>query len=359
MRFHVVALPHTHTTKDFLTCAYTAKVINFCRMMMERGHEVFLYGGEQNEAPCTEHIVCVDEKARIAHIGDKHYTEEAFDYHLPFWINFNVKATKAIRARALQTDFICLIAGLAQKQIADALPHMMAVEFGVGYGGVFSKYRVFESYAWMHMVYGAQSGGNPHNSDGHWWDEVIPGYLDPNMFPFSDEKDDYFLYVGRLIDRKGYSIAVEVCNKLNKKLVVCGPGTPPAGVDYRGVVGPEERGLLMSRAQAVFVPTLYVEPFANVHVEAMACGTPVITTDWGVFTETVINGVTGFRCRSFNDFIAAAQTVPKLNYGVIRKYAVSRFSLATVGAMYEAYFNRLLTMWGGGWYELKTESSND
>lgn len=350
MRFHVCALPHTNTTKDYLACAYTAKVINFCRMMKDRGHTVFLYGGEQNEAPCDEHIVVVREPERAFHLAGKHFTEASFDHNLPLWVSANTRTARAIKERALQKDFICVIGGNAQQPIAVALPEMITVEFGVGYGGVFSKYRVFESYAWMHTVYGSQSGGNPHRCDGHWWDEVIPGYLDPDMFPYSEEKEDYFLYVGRLIDRKGYNIAMDVAKVLDKKLIVCGQGNPPPGVDYRGVVGPEERGRLMSKAKAVFVPTIYVEPFANVHVEAMTCGTPVITTDWGVFTETVVNGFNGFRCRSMGEFVEAAMNVDKVDHAAIRKHAVHSYSLEVVGKRYEDYFHRLLTLWGDGWY---------
>lgn len=350
MRFHVCALPHTNTTKEFLACAYTAKVINFCRMMKERGHTVFLYGGEANEAPCDEFITVVKESDRVLHVGNKHFTEAPFDHTLPFWQKANNSTVEAIKVRAQKEDFICVIGGVAQQPIAAALPHMMAVEFGIGYGGVFSKYRVFESYAWMHMVYGAQSDGNPHRADGNWWDEVIPGYLDPDMFPFSNEKEDYYLFIGRLVDRKGYAIAADVCKVLDKKLVVCGQGVPPPGVDYRGVVGPEERGKLMSKAKAVFVPTLYVEPFANVHVEAMTCGTPVITTDWGVFTETVVNGFNGYRCRSMGEFVEAAMNVHRFDYSTIRNHAIANYSLKVIAERYENYFNRLLTLWGDGWY---------
>lgn len=350
MRFHVTGLPHTHTTRDYLACAYTAKVINFCRMMMDRGHQVFLYGGEQNEAPCSEHIVCVSEADRAAHVGQEHFTSASFDYSLPFWRAANMRMAAEIVARAQRQDFVCVIGGQAQKQIADLVPELHTVEFGVGYGGTFAKYRVFESYAWMHTVYGAQSGGNAHGCDGNWWDAVIPGYLDPAQFPFSAEKDDYFLFVGRLIDRKGFGIAAEVCKALGKRLVVAGQGTPPLGCDYRGVVGPEERGKLMASAKAVFVPTIYVEPFANVHVEAMACGTPVITTDWGVFSETVIDGLNGFRCRTFSEFVTAARNVHELDPFAIRRRAEAHYGLEAVGLKYEQYFRRLLTLWDRGWY---------
>jgi glycosyltransferase involved in cell wall biosynthesis len=318
---------------------------------MDRGHEVFLYGGEKNEAPCTEHIVCVSETNRAEHVGDKHFTSASFDYNLPFWRSANSKMAEEIAKRAQKTDFICVIGGIAQKQIADALPHMITVEFGVGYGGTFSKYRVFESYAWMHTVYGAQCGGDPHRADGNWWDVVIPGYLDPAMFPFSAEKDDYFLFVGRLVERKGFRIAADVCFDLGARLIVAGQGTPPVGCEYVGIVGPEERGRLMSRAKAVFVPTLYLEPFGNVNVEAQACGTPVITSDWGAFPETVVHGSTGFRCRTFGEFKRAAESVHLLDPHQIRDRAVTLYSLDTIGRKYQAYFERLMTLWGDGWYE--------
>jgi glycosyltransferase involved in cell wall biosynthesis len=228
---------------------------------------------------------------------------------------------------------------------------MITVEFGVGYGGTFSKYRVFESYAWMHTCYGAATMGKPHDADGSWWDTVIPGYLDPAMFPFRDKKDDYFMFIGRLIDRKGFRIASDVTFDLDTRLVVCGEGTPPVGCDYRGVVGPEERGRLLAGAKAVFVPTIYVEPFGNVNIEAQACGTPVITTDWGAFTETVIDGVTGFRCRTFGEFKRAAMNAQDLNPHVIREHAVQNYSLPVIGRKYENYFQRLLTLWDKGWYE--------
>lgn len=351
MRLHVAALPHTQTTSAYFSCAYTAKVYFFCRMMMDRGHEVFLYSGEENEAPCTEHIVCVSEADRSAHVGANHFTSASFDSSLPFWRAANAKMAEEIGKRYKHQDFLCIIGGYAQKPIADALPHMMAVEFGVGYGGSFSKYRVFESYAWMHICYGSANGGNPHGIDGNWWDTVIPGYLDPEMFPFSAEKDDYYLFIGRLVDRKGYRIAADVCFDMGAKLIVAGQGTPPLGTEYVGVVGPEERGRLMSRAKAVFVPTIYIEPFGNVNVEAQACGTPVITTDWGAFTETIEDGVTGFRCRTFGEFKRAACAVSSLDPYAIRERAVNKYSLDVIGRKYEDYFKRLLHLWGKGWYE--------
>lgn len=418
MRFHVVALPHTHVSAAFSACAFTQKVLRFCQMMTGLGHEVFLYAGEQNEAPVMEHIVCVNEADRLAAVGDRHYT--AADWGHPVWSGFNGRVIAEMKPRLQQQDFICLIGGYSQKPIADAFPNHISVEFGIGYAGTFAKHRVFESYAWMHMIYGAQAG-NAGAADGQWFDAVIPNQVDPALFPeevkleafglkemahghgergpmgplgvevlpdgstrlptdaeesaarerwrisglihdltcgqcrayrrSQGEDEDYFLYVGRLVDRKGYRIAQEVCEALGKRLILAGPGEQHGYGEFVGEVGPEERGLLMAGAIALFTPTIYVEPFGTVTIEAMASGTPVITTDWGAFTETVEHGVDGFRCRTFAEFCDAADKVKGLNRPLIRERALKRFGMDNVAKQYDAYFTRLLSLWGDGWYQ--------
>lgn len=349
MRFHLVSLPHTHTTDAFSACAFTEKVRKFAIMMTNLGHEVFLYAGAQNEAPCTEHVICISEEDRRKAVGDQHYCMASFDAGLPHWRTFNGNAIREIGRRIRQQDFICVIGGYSHKAIADAFPLHMTVEFGIGYPGTFAKYRVFESYAWMHTVYGAQAR-DPAAADGHFFDDVIPGYFEVERFPFSTEKDDYFFFIGRLIERKGYSIAVETCKRIGARLLIAGQGTPPAYGEYLGVIGPEERGRIMSRARAVFVPTTYIEPFGNVAVEAQGCGTPVISTDWGAMTETVEHGKTGFRCRMLSEFVEAATNVGELDCRYIRERAQRLYSLEAIGERYDRYFRRLLTLWDRGWY---------
>jgi glycosyltransferase involved in cell wall biosynthesis len=349
MRFHVVSLPHTQTTKDFTACAFTEKVRKFCIMMKSLGHTVYLYAGEENEAPCDELITCISEAERLKHVGDKHYIFASFDYSIPVWRKFNANVIEGIKSRAQGTDFICVMGGLAHKEIADALPHMITVEFGIGYGGTFAKYRVWESYAWMHTCYGA-AARNPNEADGFWYDEVIPSYIEPELFPFRDQKDDYYLFMGRLTGRKGYQVAVDVCKHLGKRLLIAGQGEPPDYGEYVGIVGHEERGKLMAGAIATFVPTIYVEPFGTVVIESQACGTPVLSTDWGAFTETVQSGFNGYRCRSFAEFIKGAEDCKTLDHKAISEHAIKTYGLEPIGLRYEEYFTRLSTLWDKGWY---------
>lgn len=349
MRFHVISLPHTQTTSAYPSCAFTQKVIRFTKMMTDLGHDVFLYSGDENEAVCTEHVSCISETRRAEMVGAKHYTEA--DWGHPHWQGFLANAIGQMHERIRPQDFICLIGGHAQKPIADAFPGHLSVEFGIGYSGTFANYRVFESYAWMHMIYGAQTGGNAGAADGRWFDAVIPNQVEDGLYPLGKGDGGHALYMGRLIDRKGYRIAQEVCEAKGVRLILAGPGDADGYGEFVGEVDATSRAELMAGARCLMVPTQYVEPFGTVHIEAMACGTPVVTSDFGVFTETVKNGVNGFRCRSFAEFCNALDNVGSLDRKVIRDDAMARFSMGVVGKQYDEYFRRLATLWDKGWYQ--------
>lgn len=351
--FHVVAVPHSQTTKAYSTCAFNSKVRKFCDMMKSLGHTVYLYAGEENEADCDELITCITKEELHEFVGvdgPEDILKAPFDWTMPHWQVHNHRAIKGIRERASKEDFICLMGGLCQKPIADAFPEMISCEFGIGYPGSFSKFRVFETYAWMHMTYGHEQGLPA--ARGNFYDRVIPSYFEPKDFPVAKEKDDNYLFIGRLTELKGYQVAVDVTRELGKTLIMAGQGEPPnePHIDYRGIVGPEERGKLMSRAIAGFVPTLYVEPFGSVAPETMMCGTGVLTTDWGAFPELVDHGVTGFRCRTFQEFLDAAEKAPELDSKKIRRTAMKRWSMDVVRHQYQAYFEDLATLWKDGWY---------
>lgn len=353
MRFHVVAMPHTQVTRAFAVDAFTEKVRRFSTMMHNLGHEVFLYAGEESEALTTEHVTCITEEQRLEAVGVGHYINASYDPNSKHWQIFNTNAINEIKKRIQPQDFICLTSGLAHKPIADAFPEHISVEYSVGYSGSFSRYRVFESYAWMHCIYG--NNRNLKDARGEFFDDVIPGFLEPEMFPYVEKPDDYFLYIGRVIEQKGIYIAAEVCEKLNKRLVIAGPGKPPHYGEYVGSVDTITRASLMGNATAVFAPTIYIEPFGYVVIESQMCGTPTITSDWGAFTETNINGLTGYRCRTFEDFIVAASSVDKLDREKIHKHALATYDVDVIASRYEKYFSRLLSLWDKGWYQLSSE----
>ncbi len=105
----------------------------------------------------------------------------------------------------------------------------------------------------------------------------------------------------------------------------------------------------MGGALALLTPTYYVEPFGGVAVEAQLCGTPVLASDWGAFTETVQVGVSGFRPCTLAVWGAAVREVPALDRARIRQRAIELYSTETCARLYEHYFARLMGLWGAGW----------
>jgi glycosyltransferase involved in cell wall biosynthesis len=333
--------------------------------MKSLGHEVYLYASEDNEAPCDELITIVSKKEQRDWFGDYDFKQQFFnidwDPGLPYWVITNTRATKEIKKRAQQKDFLCIIGGVCQKQIADNLPNMMAVEYGIGYTGVFSSFRIFESYAHMHYVHGVLNDDN-----GHFFDSVIPNFYDPAEFPYRKKKDNFYLYIGRMIERKGPLIAAEVTKRIGAKLVMAGQGV--TRIDGNKIISSEltiegdhilhmghadvkQRGELMSRAKAVFLCSYYLEPFGGTSIEPLFCGTPVITTDWGAFPENIPHGLVGYRIRTLGEAIWAAKNVDQLDSSIIRKYAIDNFSMNRVKYQYQAYFEQLFTLWDdNGWY---------
>jgi glycosyltransferase involved in cell wall biosynthesis len=369
-RFHLLGLPHVPTHPDATLCAYTQKVVKLGKMLKEHlGHTVYAYVGEGSDLACDEMVQCVSNDDRIEAYGDYNWYVDffKFDSNDHAYRTFNENAVREIRKRGQKGDFILFPFGYGHQLVAETFrDEMFCVESGIGYRGIFSNYRVFESHSWMQYMYGSIK-----QDDGSWYDAVIPNCFDSEDFPFQPEKEDYALYIGRLVRRKGVDIALQVTRELGMTLVMAGQGSlvNPAEslnitnksdphVQFLGSVGPEVRKHLMGRAKFGFVPTYYIEPFGGVAVETMMCGTPVLTTDWGVFPETVLHGVTGFRCRTFDDFLWSARNIDQIDPLDCRNWAVSNFSLERVARMYQEYFEKVHDISNKGWYQEHPERTD-
>lgn len=358
MRFHILGLPHTVTSKEFNACAYTQKVVKFGKMMTERGHEVIHYGHEDSDLDCTEHVTVLTNKDFEIAYGGYDWKKNFFQFNIDDYAyqTFYKNAIYEIHKRKKKHDFLLPFWGSGVRPICDAHQHdMIVVEPGIGYaGGHWARWKIFESYAIYHAYCGIEKVGYC-NQD--WYEVVIPNYFDLQDFEYCEEKEDYFLFLGRVFSGKGIEVAVQMTEKLGKKLIVAGQNPDnikfPPHVEYIGYADVETRKRLLSRAKALIIASMYIEPFGGVQIEALLSGTPTITTDWGAFVENNINGLTGYRCRTFADFVKAGKEIDGINPRDCRKFA-EKFSLENVAPMYEKYFQDVLNVHTGkGWYELE------
>jgi glycosyltransferase involved in cell wall biosynthesis len=352
MKIFVLGLPHTKTldpeTTPFLTCAFTNKVWTLCKMMTERGHEVVHLGTGGSKPICTEQVDVVPESSWKKIYGKRKPTDFydiSEDGEKKAYVDlFARNARRAILERSGPdwTSIVCVTWGGCQWRAVEGV-NQFAVESGVGYPNASAKYRAYESYAWLHTHLGVNK---QLNGDSWYW-TVIPLAVDPNLYgPVTSKKCDYALYLGRIIDSKGVGVACQVARHLKIPLKIVGQGDPGPylgpGVTYQGPVGCEERRMLLRSAKMLFVPTRYVEPFGGVAVDASMSGCPVVSSDWGAFPETVLHGVTGYRCRTLDHFVWAAQNIGRIDPKTCRRWAEDNFGLDRVALMYEEFFRMVL-----------------
>lgn len=355
LRFHLQGLPRIPTRFEFAPCAYTGKIIRLAKMLRSVGGHVTFYGVEGSEVECDEFVPALSAAEWQQLYGAEHAANPfyIFDRSHPGSVRFDERVIAGVRARMRPRDFLLCPVGNYHKRVIDAVP-LMSVDSGIGYTGIGGKFRVFESDVWRHHVYGLIK-----REHGAAYDTVIPNVYEPGEFAFEPAKEDYYLYVGRLIQAKGVGVAADAVREVGGTLVVAGPGQlsnlglhKAPHVEYVGVADRKTVARLMGKAKAVFTPTQYLEPFGGTAVEAQLCGTPVITSNYGAFVETVDHGVTGFRCDLLRDYVRAAQSLALIRPEACRAWAASRYTTDQGTPRYAEYFQRLLTLWGKGWYTL-------
>jgi len=358
LRFHILAVPHTVTRKDYSACAFTQKALKFGKMMHRRGHTVIHYGHNESEVECTEQVNITDNQLFQETYGHYDWKKELFKHNTADNCNkvFNERAIVEIGKRKKHHDFLLLFWGIGHADVARAHPDLIAVEPGIGcFNTPCTPFSIYESYAVMNYVYGQEKW------EPKWTDAVIPNYFDLEDFKFNPKPGSYFMYLGRIIESKGIGVAVEIAKRTGIKLKVAGQGDfkqqlgfdPPPEVEIVGYLEPAARDEMLRGALALLAPTHYNEPFGGVTIEALLCGTPIITSDWGAFSENNLHGITGYRCRNMDQFVWAAKNIHKIDRHVCREWAEDNFSLEHVAPMYEEYFTSLLPIFTGkGFYEI-------
>lgn len=360
MRFHILGLPHTVTSREYNACAYTQKVWKFGRMMRARGHEIIHYGHEESDVECDEHVPVTTNHDLFIAYGDYDWRKNfyKFDVNDHAYQTFYKNAIREVASRKQKHDFILPFWGSGVRPVCDAHQDLICVEPGIGYaGGHWARWKIFESYAIYHAYCGMTAVGSCRQD---WYEAVIPNYFDTTDFEFNpNEKEDYFLFVGRVYEGKGVHIAIQATEAIGAKLKIAGQGslesmgykTIPDHVEFIGYADVATRKKLMSRARAAFVPSMYVEPFGGVQIEMLMSGTPTISTDWGSFVENNIHGVTGYRCRTFDHFVWAAENIHKIDPYNCRTFA-ENFSIENIAPRYEEFFQMVLDVHTAkGWYQ--------
>ena len=141
------------------------------------------------------------------------------------------------------------------------------------------------------------------------WIGNCPNALDLSMYPFRRKPGgDYLVFLGRMSPDKGAHRALAVALETGIPLKIAAKCREPleiryfdefirphlgGSIEYVGEVGHADKVELLMGARALISPIDWEEPFGLMMIEAMACGTPVISTRRGAVPEIVDHGRTG------------------------------------------------------------------
>lgn len=360
---HMIGLHHTICNDDFAHCAFTGKVRRFPAMMKPLGYKVVEYSNGVSMSGSDEHVMILSEKELFDLLPHKEISmmgpnSIAFG---PNWKEFDKRLKAEMLKRVQPGDIVCHPFGPVHQDIPQMFPEAYHVESGIGYHAMdFCPFRVYESYAVMHYQQGRNMNTEGlhgrHGSDYEW---VVPNYYNIDDWEPKYEPGSYLLYFGRITEDKGLCIVRDIAKSQGIPVLVVGIGdATPFKTDNMKILPPvteaKDKSEMLRNALAILMPTRYVEPFGGSGVEAQLCGTPVISSDFGCFAETVEHGKTGFRCHTLGDYLAAISAAGSLDRRYIVDRARSLYGLDPVGKMYDAVFMQIADLGEDGWYTKKS-----
>jgi glycosyltransferase involved in cell wall biosynthesis len=367
MKCHVISLFHTiNDPVEYCHCAFTQKVVKLVKMLQMAGYYVIEYGNEGSKSGADE-MVTVLTKEEFAHfyppLGPTDFFQRYCNWSERGGPLFRKRVEELLRPRVSMNDIMCHPFGACDQHLVFGFPYANHVETGVGYEDEpFGCWRIYESEAWRHFHWGMfckkeiSRTDNGRNRNYSW---VIPNSYDLDDWPICpvSENKGYVLYMGRLVNHKGTYTMISLIKAMpTQQFVFAGQG------DFQDVIGQHlteadrnhvkfvghsigrDRAKLVGQAKCMIMPSEYIEPFGGAGVEGQLTGTPLISVDYAAFTETVLHGLTGFRCHTLGDWISAIYYAHNLDRQQVAELSRARYSLEACAPQYRAAFEQILDL---------------
>ncbi len=181
--------------------------------------------------------------------------------------------------------------------------------------------------------------------------------VDTGAFSLHASPGGYLLFFGRIHPVKGAVEAIDAAERCGTPLVMAGivqderyfeelvaPRLDGGRVSFVGPVGPAERLELLGGADALLHLIRFDEPFGYSVVEAMACGTPVITHPRGSMSEIVREAENGFLVASVDEAVDAARASAGMDRMAVRASVEHRFDSDRMVNDYLAVYRRVIEL---------------
>jgi len=180
--------------------------------------------------------------------------------------------------------------------------------------------------------------------------------LDLQAYRFNPSPDSGLLWMGRISPEKGLEDALEVARAGNLPLRIAGKVENEsywlklqeewheAAFRYLGFLATEDLQHQIGRSSALLMTPRWEEAFGIVAVEAMACGTPVVSYRRGGPSEIIQDGVTGFLTEPDQpeELLNAVRNISRIDRATCRKEAERTYSLDAWANRIEAWIRDIL-----------------
>jgi glycosyltransferase involved in cell wall biosynthesis len=216
-----------------------------------------------------------------------------------------------------------------------------------------------------------EAGGEPQNAiiEGR----IVNLGIDTDWYTPTYDKKEFFLWMNRWHPAKGYKQAIELAKETGIDLVMAGEHPDNEMFEYqrncvheainlatncpnihfewlpRDPKHHEAKRELYRQAKALIYTVQFQEPFGLSQVESLACGTPVIGTNYGSVPEVITNGITGYVCKNdIKDFAIATKMIHNIKPELCREHAVMRFDRRIMAKAFLAEYEAILhgRQWG-------------
>ncbi len=193
---------------------------------------------------------------------------------------------------------------------------------------------------------------------GQW--HAIPNFVELEKFDFvpAVSPDAPLVFLSRLDDVKGPDLAIAIARAAQRRLILAGnrdasgpqrtffdreiaPHLGRDGIEWIGEVDDTAKNKLLGQAAALLVPIRWDEPFGIVFAEALACGTPVISSPRGALPEIITPGRTGFLIGSVDEGAASVTRLASIDRGACRETVKRRFTSTIVAESYLRLFSEI------------------
>lgn len=188
----------------------------------------------------------------------------------------------------------------------------------------------------------------------------IHNFVDLRNFDFTDrvKPNAPLVFLSRIEPIKGCHEAIAIAKASGRRLLIAGnrveagsaagywdreikPHLGKDGIEYIGPVDDLQKNQLLGNAAALLVPIEWDEPFGIVFAEALACGTPIISTARGAVPEIIDDGIHGFLIGSTEEGIQAVEQLGEINRLTCRRRVEEHFSVRVVARQYLELYARI------------------